>query len=331
MEAIVQHTLGLLQFRDVQRFENMTLLPILADLDGGPAYITLAEALEKKLLKVTEVSTLGQVPKLKATSTADVPILMLDGEELAGAKQNRVLNTTILLKERVTCAIPVSCTEQGRWTYTSPIFEDAGLVMERRARTAKMSSVAMFLRQSGEFKSDQHEVWGNVCNILFQSGTPSRTGAQRDAFCSKEKQLSDYLAAFPVVEGQKGSLFFVDGRLVGFDYLSSADAYSKVHDRLAKSYCMEALLSRNKNLDMPNLADAKQFIESATAADEKIYDSVSLGKDHRFHGESLVGSALVYEDCVIHMAFFATEDNALAPGSMTSSQRRMGFRMVSFT
>jgi len=49
-------------------------------------------------------------------------ILILDGEELVGAKQNRVVNTTLLIAAASSTVIPVSCVEQGRWDYDSPDF-----------------------------------------------------------------------------------------------------------------------------------------------------------------------------------------------------------------
>jgi hypothetical protein len=39
------------------------------------------------------------VPELKVINRLAQPVLLSDGEELIGAKQNRVLSTTILLKE----------------------------------------------------------------------------------------------------------------------------------------------------------------------------------------------------------------------------------------
>ena len=59
----------------------------------------------------------GSVPFLKVANRADRPLLPLDGEELLGAKQNRILNTTVRVAAHTEVTIPVSCVEQGRWGY----------------------------------------------------------------------------------------------------------------------------------------------------------------------------------------------------------------------
>jgi len=86
-----------------------------------------------------------------------MPILLLDGEELAGAKQNRVLNTTILVMEKSETIIPVSCTEQGRWAYTAREFAASGNIMNRNVRMKKASSVSRNLDQSQAYASDQEK------------------------------------------------------------------------------------------------------------------------------------------------------------------------------
>lgn len=93
---------------------------------------------------------------------AHKPVLLIDGEELAGAKQNRVPNTSILIKEVSETKIPVSCTEQGRRSYASQAFAESGHVMACKSRSKKTRSVHQSLEACGAPKSDQGEVWDGV-------------------------------------------------------------------------------------------------------------------------------------------------------------------------
>jgi hypothetical protein len=94
-----------------------------------PGVCDLKAGSGKNVLTIKEISESGSVPELKMINHSDVPVLLLDGEELSGAKQNRVLNTSILLKKKSETVIPVSCTEQGRWSYVSDRFDDSDVVM----------------------------------------------------------------------------------------------------------------------------------------------------------------------------------------------------------
>ena len=132
MEKIIGDYLSSIELGDVQQHKNMAVFPLFTSLNHGPEYLTLKEALALGVLVITEISEGGSVPNLKAINKGDLPILLLDGEELAGAKQNRVLNTTILLKEHSETVIPVSCTEQGRWSYRSAEFADSDVIMAQK-------------------------------------------------------------------------------------------------------------------------------------------------------------------------------------------------------
>ena len=148
MDKEIKKYLASFELGEVHHVKNMSVLPLLTSLDDSLEYLTLKEALDKQLLVITEVSQEGSVPDLKVVNKAEIPVLLLDGEEVVGAKQNRVLNTTILLKAKSETVIPVTCTEQGRWEYTSRELTDSGTVMIPKLRVMKSRSVAHTLEDS---------------------------------------------------------------------------------------------------------------------------------------------------------------------------------------
>ena len=107
MENIIKGNLEGIKFGEIQIYNHVAVIPTISTNGSVPEYLTMKEALEQNLLIIAEISEGGSVPELKVSNRADKPVLLLDGEELAGAKQNRVLNTTILLREKSETTIPV--------------------------------------------------------------------------------------------------------------------------------------------------------------------------------------------------------------------------------
>jgi len=310
----------------VKIFNNMGVIPLFTSVNESPLYLTLKEALEKRLLTITEVSQSGSVPALKVVNKAGIPVLLLDGEELVGAKQNRVLNTTILLKENSETVIPVSCTEQGRWAYASREFEESGHIMNRNVRSRKVSSVSQSLRASQRYNADQGAVWEGIKFCMSEANVHSPTSAMKEVFESRENDLKGYLDAFQYVPHQKGIFVMLNGEVAGFDILSHSSAYEMIHPKLVKSYAMDALLQKKKDGDGASVDKAKSFIKEANECEEKRYASIGHGWDHRFEGKTKVGSSLVYQEKVIHMAFFRIDETERV-GAVSSSSRRRRFRM----
>ena len=145
MNKTITNYLSKIEFGEIQQLKNMAIIPLFTKINKDYKYLALKEALDKELLTVKEIDHDGSVPELKVKNKAKIPIFLLDGEKLIGAKQNRVLNTSILLKAKSETIVPVSCTEQGRWSYTSDEFHDSGLVMSNKARKLKSRSVGKSL------------------------------------------------------------------------------------------------------------------------------------------------------------------------------------------
>lgn len=325
MEKYIVEYLNGIRFHEVQTSNNLGIIPLTADGNGGPEYISLKKALGSGLLTVGEVSEGGSVPQLKVINSGDIPVLLLDGEELSGAKQNRVLNTTILIAGHTETVIPVSCTEHGRWSYRSKEFTDSDVIMYSRARREKSRDVTTNLRESQGFRSNQGTVWDTIEEMRGAADVHAPTGAMKDVFEQKAESLNEYGESIPCIPGQRGMMVFINGTIVGFDILSRADVYGELHGKLVKSYAMEALIDQKQGSAVPSGDAGQAFLASVAAATAKHYPSAGLGNDYRFEAEGKVGSALVIDKSIIHMAFFAIAESR-KDGPMSGLRNRRDYR-----
>ena len=103
-----------LQLGDPVEHRGIVFAPLFPRRTPDAAYVTLEHALPLGF-RVDEVSESGAVPELVVRNPTDQDVLLYDGEELPGAKQNRILNVTVLAAAGAKTLIPVSCVEEGRW------------------------------------------------------------------------------------------------------------------------------------------------------------------------------------------------------------------------
>jgi hypothetical protein len=308
MQTIIQSTIKSIDHAPPVRFRGLTLLPISVPA-AGPLFITLGQALASGTMKVTEIGA-GSVPQLMVTNLGDAAVLILDGEELRGAKQNRVLNTTVLVAPHSKLVVPVSCTEHGRWHGTSDEFADSGNVMPVELRRSKVERVHESLAEQRGFAGDQGRVWSDIGMFLHDVGVNSSTSALADGYESHRATLDDYLAALPAAPGQCGMLVLVNGRVAGLDLVSQPDVYASLHARLLRSYT-GMVLGRRAQKDKPAeiandlvVTRARRFLDELADADAEPFPSVGAGQDVRLKGGPVVGTALVVEATALHLAGF---------------------------
>lgn len=324
-----RHITDRIHLGEMVAHNELAILPILCSVNGGPDYITLKEGFDDGSIVVTEVSQGGSVPELKVINSGKRSILMLDGEELAGAKQNRVLNTTILVAAGAAVVIPVSCSEQGRWNYSSANFSDSGIMMSHSVRSLKSFTVSASLERERSYRSDQCAVWDGIEQLHASHGTSSGTGAMKDSFEARRHDIFSYQEAFSCQDGQCGLAVMIKGRVAGIEMVSRPEAYRQLHAKLIGSYAMDIPLAR-AGKSGPDPAKVRKILERIITAGEKRFPSVSLGEDCRYTARGIVGSALSVDDWYIHMAFFRSS-GPQGSGSrerMTSLSRRRAYRSV---
>jgi len=254
----------------------------------------------------TEVSGAGSVPELAFENSSAERILLVDGDELVGAKQNRVINLSILVGAGKRIVIPVTCVEQGRWKYRSDAFSSSRSALFAKARARKMSQVSSSLRDSGTRRSNQGEIWDAVAVKAGALGSASETMAMSDLFESRTRDLGRYAGAFRAEPRQRGAVMAVDGKVVGLELFDSAATYAKYLDKLVRSYAIDAIETANgKNL-APGEEEVRRFIESLKSAGAERFAALGEGEDIRLSGTGVAGGALAAGGRVVHLAGFAT-------------------------
>jgi len=328
MENVINKKLQHIRIGEVQQFRNVSIYPLFLEAKAVVDHLVLKEALGQELVVIREIDEGGHVPQLVVVNNSEIPVLILDGEELIGAKQNRVLNTTVLLRKKSSTIIPVSCTEQGRWHYESKTFSSSEYSMPAFMRKKKNRSVQESLRSTGDFRSDQGTVWREIHEQAAKAAVYSRTGAMRDTLEAKRADVDDYANHFPCLDGQNGILVCIGGTVAGMDMVAHGPSYELLHAKLLSSYLIDAILQDNDLSVAHDPANPQLFLDAVNSCEVSRYKSVGHGWDLRFEGRSVFGSALEYRNGIIHMAFFSANGDGRndADSRMTGFNRRASYR-----
>ncbi len=246
------------------------------------------------------------VPFLKAKNTADLPVLIPEGEQLVGGLQDRVLNISVLVAASVNLNIPVSCIEMGRWGSRRG-FERGRSYAPRRTRRAKNISVAQSVRRGGSLRSDQAAVWNSVDEELARVGVASPTSAIRDAdqhlgADQRRAETIEHLAQIGPLPGQCGILVTHGRRVIAMDIFGNDQLLVPHWDGLIRSYLMEKPSSGG----YPSATRALWALGRFSRAPAVGKSGVGLGVELHVETKRLVGQALTLNGAVVHASAFMT-------------------------
>ena len=305
---IIAETLSTVRLGTPAGYRNLAVFPLFSEPDRAPGYVTLDDALARKTARVSEVSESGHVPELFFENADAENILLVDGEELVGAKQNRILNVTILVGAGQKIAVPVSCVEQGRWHWKSRHFQSSEQSLFARARAKKMAQVNRSLRQSASYRSDQGEIWRDVEEKFVALCMESASASMSDAFEGRSADINEYVRAVRPVEHQVGAVFAVDGKVVGMELFDSAATFTKLIDKIVRSYAMDAIEGEARDVQPPVEEVVRKFLDDMKAAVIERFPAVGEGEQLRLESDSLAGGALLADDHLVHVCVLRTPE-----------------------
>jgi flavodoxin len=331
MQNIIDEFIGGLKLGRKQSYRNLTVFALLSDYATNLNYLTLDEALSGNLIEVVEKNEGGTVPELKVVNRSDRMVLILDGEELVGAKQNRIVNTTILIAGNTTTVIPVSCVEQGRWSYKSDKFSSEKRMLSGSLRSKKADQVKYSLKNLGNFSSNQAEIWEDVSELASDLNAESPSMAMSEIYRKEAPSIQKYVKHFDLTDSQIGAVFMINGKVAGMDCFGKLETFSKVFKKLLESYALDAIDSFEKGQAFKvTKNEAAKFLEASAECRVEAHQSVGLGTDCRLDSDGSTGFALAHKKQVLHMSLFAkaAENNRQTPGSRMirfSHRRRRRF------
>jgi hypothetical protein len=274
--------------------------------ENGLSYVTLEEAIASKTLEVSEVSEGGSVPTLKVVNHDEKMVFLMAGEQLVGAKQNRVLNASIMVPAAAELPIPVSCVEAGRWRYRSPKFGSAGTMSHGMLRKMMSKHAYEGLRATGTPTSKQGEVWGEVGRKLCAVGSVSPSQELQQAYADHANRVNDFIGHLHVPEGCNGVLFVLAGKISGADVFDKPETLAKLWPKLVKSYVLDALEMQGTPAKRVEPDEVRRWVQSAGQAKSEAFKSPGLGEDVRLEGDDLVGAGLVVDDHPVHVELFTS-------------------------
>jgi len=291
-------------------FKRLTMFPFIGLTGNSVDYLTLDEAQKAGSASVSEVSDTGSVPELKFLNDGDKPVFLLDGEELVGAKQNRILNLSILVPENSGIIIPVSCVEQGRWSYNSDKFRSSDRSYFSKGRAKKARMVSYSLGEGLAARSDQGEVWSDVAEKSAAFSVDSPSDSMSDIFEAERGRIDGFVRTIQHVPEQSGALFAIDGKVAGFDVFDKPSTLRKLLPKLVRSYALDALVGNHQRASIIGVDTINEFLEVICSGEMSLSPSVGMGEDHRFTGDAVAGGALVNDGEVIHLCAFPLKPEA---------------------
>lgn len=280
-----------------QVHENMAIIP----LKSEKTYIdilTLKKGLKLGLAGVKECET-SQVNTIIVKNNAVVPLILIDGEEIIGGDQNRIVNSTILVDAKSQMKIPVSCTEKGRWAYKSE-FKQSNYIANYKTRLAKEHA-------SRSHTHYQDVIWSSISSLEAENDYASPTSAMEESYENLKAKHAKIIKEFEIEPGQNGVLVIVNGEIKGFEIFLNPEIYREFHEKILKSYLIDTKIE-NQTFAV-NADHAMQVIRKAFESPFEKRENIGLEEAFEFENKEGIGTLYSYKDSIIHLSYFAKMEN----------------------
>ncbi|MFA6290680.1 MAG: HIRAN domain-containing protein [Victivallales bacterium] len=289
--------------------EDVTVVPLFGKVDEDCKYMGCGDALDRELLKVQEVSESGAVSTLTATNRGEKPVFIISGQGLKGAKQDRIVNISIIIDIKTSINVPVSCVEAHRWNYSKDNVFRKSNVAAPKVRFSLHRSVNENVKAHKNYCSNQGEIWDTVDKVAEGTGVKSATACLNDVYDKYEKRLKDFSDKIKYPDKACGLAVFNGPKLVSLDYFGYPELMKSSWNDIVRSVALGAMDSMNKPAvkkqgTLKADQEIKKFLDGII--DKAVQPEKSPGKGLYVRSQSKNHEAglLIDEEKLVHLSAY---------------------------
>ena len=296
-------------FSKIQRFKNYDgfFIPVLSNELKTSEFITI----DKNNSTDFCFHETERVNSLLVENLSNKTLLILNGEIFDGAKQDRVVNETVLVPGNSSIEIKVSCVEQGRWAYKTRAFSRGKNMFNYHSKGVKDLN-SNSIKHNQPSGSIQDNIWNSIQKKQMRMGVSSRTGSVNDTYERFDELLSSLHKKIIEHDNQVGLLVMIPGKYIGLDLFINNKTFRKYKDRLYKSHLIELL--ENFNSGTRNYEkEINSFMLQLTYGQEVLRHK-KLGEEFSIYERDfqITSNALVLNNDLIHLTAINNMDRRYA-------------------
>ncbi|MEO7731393.1 MAG: DUF6569 family protein, partial [Kofleriaceae bacterium] len=278
---------------------SVTVLPVFATTALPRADYALGlDAVSAGQLEICELPRGATVAQLQACNRGPRRVLLLEGDHLIGARQNRMLTSSVLIGSRKKLALPVSCVEQGRWKEHVAGFATDLTAGSPRLRRIVKHSVTHALFATGRRSADQGQIWSQISSQQQALHVRSATASLAHTYAARAGDLASCADQLPYPDGALGVALGIGRELISIDLFDRPETCRRYWRRLVEGAALEGLGTRSG----ARLAgrEVRRVLEAMRRADWSRFTAVGDGDELRTRTPETTGSLLVLDGRVVH-------------------------------
>ena len=237
------------------------------------------DSFDRSEIEAFETSSEGVVTQIGVKNNSQSYVMILDGEGISGAKQNRISQTTIVLNPFSETIIPVNCIERGRWSYSAGRnFNKSDYSISPKMRDRKAE-----ILKNKENHRLQGAIWDEIDELSGKFNTRSVTDDLGEVldYASRENNFQD----IDNLLNEKCNGYIVFGTERPFIELFGNDRSRKHYmKKNIKSWVADVESSQIKHVDPNYLLD--KYLDASWSEDKSVGAEKSFKTNDFSNGRS---------------------------------------------